>query len=63
MDSGRSDPLFSDATKGHADVDDFLTELGEWLPEMLFDAVHAQSPSDGGFDGWGWNDFKEISVG
>ena len=30
---------------------------------MLFDAVHAKSPSAGGFDGQGWNDFGALSVG
>ena len=30
-------------------------EFGSWLPtlgRMLFDAVHAESPSAGGFDLW-----------
>ena len=42
----------------------FLRDFGAWLPtldevslpvltgEMVFDAVHAASPSAGGFDGW-----------
>ena len=51
------------ATRRHADVDECLREFGDWLPtleeitlpvltfEMLFDAVHAKSPSAGDFDG------------
>ena len=62
-------PFFSHATRRHADVGEFLRDGGVWpltfedfslprLPgEMLFVAVHADSPSAGGFDGFGWNDF------
>ena len=68
-------PFFSRASRRHADVDEFLRNLGDWfatveeisLPlltgEILFDAVLAESPSAGGFDSVGWHDFKALSVG
>ena len=67
--------FYSRCTRGHAGVEEFLSEFGYWLPtldeislprlagEMLFDAVHAKSPSAGGFDGWGWKGLGALSVG
>ena len=67
-------PFFSRASSGHADVDECLRDFGDWstleeisLPfltgEIMFDSVHAHSPSAGGIDGWGMNDFRTLSVG
>ena len=37
--------------------------LPELTGERLFDVVRAWSLSAGGFDVWGWNDFRALPVG
>ena len=67
-------PYFCRSGQRETSLVEFTQEVGGWLPllqevslpgltgEMLAEVVHRKGATAGSLDGWGWREFKALSV-
>ena len=67
-------PYFCHSGQRETSLEEFTREVDGWLPllhefflprlsgEMLAEVVHRKSATAGSLDGWGWREFKALSV-